>query len=162
MWLLLPTTVVLAPLAFGVPTTGTRPADQREGVGKWAQLPNSPSSWDDTAQVLGLLSSWDGLVRVPSSSMSGCYDPLNPTVVEGLSEALCSPLEVVEGGSRMTMPLTAVLMVSLCNITILHLLPAPGGMLAAVMAVPMARMPAPFYGAGPLRRGGGGGIVELD
>jgi hypothetical protein len=47
------------------------------------------------------------------------------------------------------MPSAAVLMLSSSNTTILLLLPALGGMLAEVMAVPMVQMPAPFDVVGP-------------
>jgi hypothetical protein len=59
------------------------------------------------------------------------------------------------------MPPTAVLMVSSWDTTILRLLPVPGGMPAAVMAVLMTRMPAPFDGAGP-SQGGRESIIELE
>jgi hypothetical protein len=78
---------------------------------------------------------------------------LDPTAVEGLSEVSCSPLKVVEGGSRTTTPSAAVLMVLTHDTTIMHLPPVPGGMPAAVMAVPMAWILAPFDGAGPSQRG---------
>jgi hypothetical protein len=61
----------------------------------------------------------------------------------------------------MTTPSTAVLMLSSSNTMILLLLPAPGGMLAGVMAVSMARMPVLFDGAGP-SQGGRKGIIELE
>jgi hypothetical protein len=93
--------------------------------------------------------------------MSRQYDTLELMVVEGSSEASCSPLEVTEDGSRTTMSSSAVLIVLLCDTVILLLPPAPEGMPASVMVVPMARMPAPFDGAGP-SRGGGEGIVELE
>jgi hypothetical protein len=155
MWSLPPTMVVSAALASGVPTTHTPPADQRRGVGKWVQLPDLPSSWDNAAHMPGPSSSWDGLVCVPSPSTSGRYDTLDTTAVEGLLEASRSPLEVPEGGSRTRMPLTAVLMVLSRDTTISRLPPAPGGMSAAVMAMPMAWMPGPFDGAG-LSQGGRG------
>jgi hypothetical protein len=87
---------------------------------------------------------------------------LNLTAVEGLLKASCSPLEVLEGESRTIMPLTAVSMVLLRNMMVLHLPLAPGGMpMVAVMAVPMAGMPAPFDGAGS-SRGEREGIVESE
>jgi hypothetical protein len=61
----------------------------------------------------------------------------------------------------MTTPSTAVLMLSSSDTTISLLSPAPGGKPAAVMAVPMAQMPAPFGGAGP-SQGGREGIVESE
>ncbi len=51
------------------------------------------------------------------------------------------------------MPPTAVSMVSLRDTSILCLPPAPRGMSAAVIAVPMTRMPALFDGAGPSQVG---------
>jgi hypothetical protein len=48
----------------------------------------------------------------------------------------------------MMLPLTAVSMVSSCNMMILFLPQAPGGMPVAVMAMLMVRMPALFDQAG--------------
>jgi hypothetical protein len=154
MWPLPLTKVVLVALAFGVPTTFTPLADQSRGVGEWVHASNSPSSQEKAVYCPGSLSSWDGLVHLPGPSLSGRYDTLNLTAVESLSEALCSPPKVAEGGSRTTMPSTVVSMVLLCNTTILLVPPAPGGMPAAVMAVQMAWMHAPFDGSGPSQWGG--------
>jgi hypothetical protein len=55
----------------------------------------------------------------------------------------------------------AVLKLSLSNTMILLLPPAPGCVPAAVMAVPLTQMPAPFDGAGP-SQGGRKGINELE
>ncbi len=85
----------------------------------------------------------------------------DPTLFEDLPMAFCSPHKIAEGGSRMTMPLTLVSKLLLSNMTILLSLPVPGGVLVAMMAMPLTWMPAPFDGAGP-SQGGREGIDETE
>jgi hypothetical protein len=72
----------------------------------------------------------------------------------------CSPLLVVGAREWDKDSIDAVSMLLSSNTTISLLPPAPGGMLAAVMAMPMAHMPAPFDWAGP-SQGGREGIFAL-
>ena len=83
-----------------------------------------------------------------------------PTACEDVPKASCSPLEVVaEGGSSATTSSTVALM-TLSSDTTISLVPsALWGMPTAVMAGPMAWMPAPFEEEPP-SLGGREGIVE--
>lgn len=121
-------------------------------------MPSTPPSVLKLDQALGPWAWWPTMMPAPllgdSQGRAG-----KPTACEDVPKASCSPLEMAKGGSRATTLSTVASMTSSSDTTISLEPSALWGMPTAVMAGPMARMPAPFEEEPP-SLGGGEGIVE--
>ena len=120
-------------------------------------MPSTPPSVLMVDQALG---PW--VLRPTKTPAPCCVDSHwragDPTALQDVPKASCSPLEVAEGGSSATTSSTVALM-TLSSKTTMLVPSALWGMPMAVMAGPMARMPAPFEEEPP-SLGGREGIVE--